>query len=184
MKKTAGILKFISTIALILEIVGAVLLALIMVFLLVAGSFSDLAAKENSAITIEGGTMTPAELDALKPIILIALATALVSVIFTMIGTIKTRTALGECKEERPFSKRCVDALKASARIEVIGGLFGIVTAIVLSLMASALTVNGTPVGKTSTTASLTFLFYAVQKYLLFHVAQYGHSLETDPDKK
>ncbi|MBQ6477811.1 MAG: hypothetical protein IJI44_00430 [Erysipelotrichaceae bacterium] len=184
MKKTAGILKFLSTLAMVLEVIGLLAVAAVVVTLLVAGNFSDLAAQSNSPITVNGGTMTPAEMDALKPIILIAMAFALASLVFTFIGTLKTRTALGECKEERPFSEKCVNAVKLSARMEIIGGLVGIVSSIVLALMASSLTVNGTSVGSTSTRLSLTFLFYALEKYLLYHIAKYGHSLETNPDKQ
>lgn len=182
MKKTAGFLKFCYTIGLIFEILAAVLVAIVEVILLMAGSFSSLAEK-TGAITVSGGTLTPAEMDALKPIVLIAIACALAGVIMAIIGTLKTRTALSECKVERPFSQTCVDALKASARMDIIGGIFGIVTAIVLALMASSLTINGTSVGKSSTTMSLTWLFYAAMKYLLYHIAKYGHSLETDPER-
>ncbi len=182
MKKTAGILKFCCTLALVLEILMAVMVAFIEVALLMAGSFSELAAK-SGAITIDGGTMTPAEMDALKPFLLIALAFSLVALVLAIVGTVKTRTALGECKEERPFSEKCVNAVRASARLEIIGGIVGIVSSIVLSLMGSSLTVNGTHLGKSSTTLSLSFLFYAVEKYLLYHIAEYGHGLETKQDR-
>ena len=182
MKKTAGILKFCCTVVLVLEILITVILVLALGAILLAGNFSDLAAK-TGAITINGGTMTPAEMDTLKPIVLIALASGLVALVFTIMGTVKTRTALGECKEERPFSEKCVNAIKASARLEIVGGIVGIVSSIVLAVMGSSLTVNGTPVGRSSTTLSLTFLFYALEKYLLFHVAKYGHGLETNEER-
>lgn len=38
--------------------------------------------------------------------------------------------------------------------------------------------------GTSSSTASLTFVIYALQKYLLYHIARYGHSLETDPERR
>ncbi|MBQ9424856.1 MAG: hypothetical protein IJU42_02825 [Erysipelotrichaceae bacterium] len=183
MKKTAGFLKFFTTVALVFEIASAVLLGVVVVALLMAGSFSALAEK-GGIITVSGGTMTPEEMDALKPIVLAALGLSLAALIMTIIGTQKTRTALGECKEERPFSEKCVKALKTSARMDIIGGIFGIVTAIALSLMASSVTVNGASVGKTSSNMSLTWLFYAVLKYLLYHIASYGHSLETDPERQ
>ena len=183
MKTTAGILKFCYTLGLIFEILVALLLAVVEGFLLMSGSFSELAAKDGSPITVNGGTMTPEEMDALKPIILVTIGIALVAVILALIGTLKTRTALGECKKERPFSEKCVNALRTSARMDIIGGIVGIVAALVLAMMASALTVNGTPVGKTSGHASLTFLFYALLKYLLYHIARYGHSLETNPER-
>ena len=45
-------------------------------------------------------------------------------------------------------------------------------------------TVNGASVGKTSSNISMTWLFYAALKYLLYHIANYGHSLETDPERQ
>ena len=183
MKKTAGILKFCYTLGLVIEIAVAVVLAVTEVALLLAGSFSSLAEK-GSVITVDGGTLKPEEMDALKPIVLVAIGLSLAAVILAIIGTLKTRTALSECKKERPFSEKCVNALKMSARMDIFGGIFGIVTALVLSLMASAITVNGSSVGKTSSTVSLTWLFYAALKYLLYHIADYGHSLETDPERQ
>lgn len=184
MKRTAGILKAFATIAMILVIVMLVILVIAEAALLIAGPFSSLAEKTGSAITIEGGTMTPAELDALKPIIMIAVAAGIAALIFTIMGIQKTRKALAECKEERPFSAVCVKAVRDSARLEIIGGIVGIIASIILSLMVKSLTVNGTPVGRSSASLNLTFLVYAIQKYLLFHVAEYGHSLETDPQKQ
>ena len=123
MKKTAGFLKFCYTIALVFEMAAAVLLGIITVALLMAGSFSALA-TQGSVITVSGGTMTPEEMDALKPIVLAALGLSLAALILAIFGTQKTRTALGECKEERPFSEKCVKALKTSARMDIIGGIF------------------------------------------------------------
>ncbi|MBQ2657585.1 MAG: hypothetical protein IJF87_03320 [Erysipelotrichaceae bacterium] len=183
MKKTAGFLKFCFTVAMVVEIATAVILGIVVVALLMAGSFSALAAK-GGIITVSGTNMTPEEMDALKPIALAALGLSLAALILAIIGTLKTRTALGECKEERPFSQKCVDALKTSARMDIIGGILGIVTAIVLALMASSVTVNGASVGKTSSNISMTWLFYAALKYLLYHIANYGHSLETDPERQ
>ena len=183
MKKTAGFLKFCTTVVVVLEVLVTVVLAIVEGALLMAGSFSSLAAKSGSAITIKGGTMTPAELDALKPVVLIAIGIALVSAILALLGTLKTRTALGECKLERPFSAKCADNIKASARFEIIGGIVGIIGAIVLAFMSSSLTVNGVSVGGTMCTVNLAFLFYAVEKYLLYHIAEYGHSLETDQER-
>lgn len=183
MKKTAGFMKFCFTLALVLEVLTAIVLVIATIALLMMGSFSSLAEMTNSPITIDGGTMTPAEMDALKPVLLAALGFSVAALILTIIGTIKTRQALNEVKEERPFSEKCVKALKASARMEVLGGIVGIISSVVMMMMASSLSVNGSPIGKTTSSASFTFLFYAVQKYLLYHVAQYGHSLETNRNR-
>ena len=182
MKKTAGILKFCYTIVLALEILVTVIVAITEVALLFAGNLSDHMSGEGG-ITVSGGTMTPAEVDALKPIVLIALAIAIVSLIFTILSTLNAKKALAECKEERPFSEKCVKALKASANLEIIGGVISIVSSIILAVMGSSLTVNGTSIGKSSTTLSLSFLFYALMKYMLYHVAEYGHSLETNEER-
>ena len=178
MRKTAGFLRFGCTLIVIFEIIAVAFLAITEVALLVMGNFSDLAAKTGNAITINGGTMTPAEMDALKPAVLVAMGIALAAVIFALLGTLKTRTVLSECREERPFSQKSVNSLKASARLEILGGLIGIIGSIVLYVMASKLTVNGVTVGRSMMTTNLTFLIYAVEKYLLYHVAEYGHSLE------
>ncbi len=178
MRKTAGFLKVCETIMLVLEILVAVILAVTEVLLLVMGSFSAIAAKAGSAITISGGNLTPAELDSIKPFIMIAICFALVSVVLAIIGTIKTRKALDECREERPFSDESVSNILSAARIEIIGGIFGIISSLVLTFMAAGITINGTSVANSSTSLNLTFIFHAVEKYLLYHIADYGRSLE------
>lgn len=178
MRKTAGFLKFGCTLIVVLEVFVAIVFAILLGALLFVGSFSELAAKTGNAITVDGGTMTPAEMDALKPVILVAIAIGLAAIIFALLGTLKTRTVLGECKAERPFSQKSVDSLKASARLEIIGGLIGIIGSFVMYAMASNLKVNGVTVGRSMASTNLTFLIYAVEKYLLYHVAEYGHSLE------
>jgi len=178
MRKTAGFLKACTTLVLVFEVLGAVILAGLEIFLAVAGSFSDLAAKTGEAITIQGGEMTPAEMDALKPILMAALGIALVSLVFTIIGTAKTRKALAECKEERPFSEECVTSIRSAARSELIGGIVGILGSIVLAIMARNLTVNGRSVANTSFSFNLSFLIEAAQTYLFYHVARYGQTLE------
>ena len=178
MRKTAGLLKFCCTFALVFEIIGAIMLVIAEAFLLFAGKFSDLAAKAGDAITVEGNGLTPEQMDALKPIILIVIALGLLSLAFAIFGTLKTRTALQECREERPFSKTCVDAIKASARLEIIGGIIGIVGSIVVSFMSAPVKILGTNLSSSMSSWNLSFLFYACEKYLLYHIAEYGHSLE------
>lgn len=181
MRKTAGFLRGCCTFAIVLAGFGTVMMAIGFVAIAFAGSFSELAAKADSAITISGGTMTPAEMDALKPVILGALGASLASMVLTIFGAVKTRDALTECREERPFSQKCADSLKTSARIEIIAGLVGIAVAAVLSFMAANLTVNGAKLGGSGGTFSLSFIFYAVLKYLFYHIVSYGHTLERDP---
>jgi hypothetical protein len=185
MKKIAGILKICCTFVLIVEIIALAMVAFTAGALALAGSFSGLAAKEGSPFTISVENMTPAEMDEMKPVVLIALALVIVSLVLVVIGTLKTRTALNECRKERPFSEKCMNAVKISARMEVISGLFGIVSSLFLGMAASSLKINGSSIGGTSSsTASLTFVIYALQKYLLYHIARYGHSLETDPERR
>ena len=183
MKKTAGILKFCYTVGLVLEVLVTVIIAITEVALLLSGNLSDHMSGEGG-ITVSGGTLTPAELDSFKPVVLIALGFAIVSLVFTILSILKAKKALAECKEERPFSEKSVKAIKASANLEIIGGVISIISSIILAVMGSSLTVNGTPIGKSSTTLSLSFLFYALMKYMLYHVAEYGHSLETNPDRR
>lgn len=184
MRKTAGFLKFCCTVILVFEAIMALILAFADGILLVTGSLSELAEKAGSAISIQGANITPEQLDAFKPFILIALTLALVSLVLIIIGTLKTRTAFAECKEERPFSQKCVDALKVSARMEILSGLVGIASACVLTFMAANLKINGTSSGSSTITVSLTFVIYAVGKYLLYHIAKYGNSLERDPRRR
>ena len=183
MKKTAGFLKACATFVVIIEILAAVIVAIAGVALLMAGSFSSLAERTGNAITVNGGTMTPAEMDALKPVVLLGVALALVTIVMALLGTLKVRKALNECKLERPFSTVCAESVKASARFEIIGGIVGIIGGVILATMASSLKVNGASMGSTSISFNLGFLFYAVEKYLLYHIAEYGHSLETNQDR-
>ena len=178
MRKTAGFLKMCCTFVIVLLVIVAVTLAAGFAVIALSPSFSELAAKAGNAITIEGGNLTPAEMDALKPVILGVMGVALVGLVLFIMGTLKTRTALNECKEERPFSRKCAESLKASARLEIIAGLVGIAASLIMNFMAGRLTFGGTPAGSTTVTYSLSFVFYAAEKYLLYHVACYGHSLE------
>lgn len=183
MRKTAGILKGCCTFAIVIACLALVLLVIAEAALLMAGSFSSLAEKAGNALVINGGTLTPEELDAFKPILLIVLGLGIVTIVLAILGAIKTRTALNECKEERPFSQKSVDAIKNSARLQILGGIIGIVGTILIAVMASGLTINGRPVASSSGSFNLSFLFYAIEKYLLFHIAEYGHSLENDSQK-
>jgi hypothetical protein len=184
MRKTAGFLKACCTIVLVLLVIAAMVVTGVLVMVAMAGSFSELASKTGNVITISGGSMTPAEMDALKPVMLGVMAAALVALVLAILGTLKTRDALTECKEERPFSRKCADSLKSAARFEVLGGVAGIICTVVLSFMAANLTVNGSPISSGSTTFSLSFVFNAVMKYLAYHVVNYGHSLERDPRRR
>ena len=177
MKKTAGFLKFLCTLGLIFEVIAIAFLALALGALIVVGSFSELAAKAQEAISISGN-LTPAEMDALKPFIIVALATALISVVFAFLGTKKEKAYYTECTKEHPFSEKSVDSLMACARLELIGGIVGVIGSVVLFVMGQNLKINGASVGNTSLSLNLTFLIYAVQKYFHYHVADYGHSLE------
>ena len=184
MKKNAGILKVFCTLALVFEIAIFVVVAIGEVMLLVSGSFSEMVAQHSNIVTVTGGDLTPQEMDALKPVMLAALGFSLFALLFAILGTFKTRKVLTECQNERPFSALSVDALKASARFEVIAGIVGIVAACVVAFMAAPIKVNGASVGNSSASLNLSFLFYAWLKYLLYHVAEYGHRLESDPDKR
>ena len=178
MAKTAGFLKFIETVGLVFEVIAAIFLAFLEVFFAVIGNFSDIAAKTGNAITISGGTMTPAEMDAFKPAVMVVIAIGLVSVIFGIIGTLKTRKTLKEIQEMRPFSPEAVKSIKTAAQVEIIGGIAGIIGSLILTFMVSNLTVNGTSLGNTSVTMNLTFIIDAVQKYMFYHIMNYGNQLE------
>ena len=178
MRKTAGFLKVCYTIVLVFEVLAAILCAGLEVFLLAVGNLSDLAAKAGSAITISGGTMTPAEMDALKPVMVAAIGIAVVGIILAILGTIKTRKALGEIKEERPFSEEATKSIKAAANLGIAGGVVGIIGAVVFAVMAKNLTVNGSSVSSTTLSMNLTFIIDAVEKYMFYHIAKYGQGLE------
>ena len=178
MKKTAGILKFLCSIALFFEGVAGVIVAFAVGALLFMGDFSHISLTTNQAIEIQGDSLTPEQMNALKPVILVAALIAMASIVFAFLGTSKFRKALGECKKETPFTTTSINAIKASARYEIIGGLVGIIGSIVLYVMGQGIKVNGTSVASSMNTIHLTFLIYAAEKYLLYHIAQYGHSLE------
>ncbi len=180
MRKTAGFLKVICIIAIVFEVIAIVCVAVALAAVAFVGDFSAIAEKTGGAITISstGTTLTPAEMDALKPVILVALGIALLTLIFAFLGTKKEKNVLAECQAERPFSAKSVSDLKGAARLELIGGFVGVAGAVVMMFMGKNLQVNGTSVGNSSLSLNLSFLIYAVQKYLLYHVAEYGHSLE------
>ena len=174
MRKTAGFLKFFVTFAIVVGILGVLLLLVAEGYLLAAGNLSAM----SGAITISGTGITPETIDAMKPFLLIAIGLTLVALIFSIMGGFKTRKALAECQEERPFSQLCIDNIKASARLDIISGIIGIVSTVILTVAASSITLNGTSVKDTTATVHLGFILNAVQKYLLYHIACYGQSLE------
>lgn len=178
MRKTAGFLKVIYTIGLVLEIIAAVVCAGLEIFFLVIGNLSDLAEKAGGVITITGGNLTPAELDAFKPVMMAAIGIAILGLILAILGTVKTRKTLGEIKEERPFSDTAAKSIKAAANLGIAGGVIGVIGAIVLAVMAKDLTVNGTSVSSSTISLNLTFIIDAVQKYMFYYVAKYGQTLE------
>ena len=178
MKKTAGFLRLLETISLVFQIIGTALLALVAVFLAFAGKLSEIAAKYDNIITISGSAVSPAELDALKPFLLAAIGIGIISLLFTILGTIKLRKVYAECKDEQPFSDECVDNLHGAARLQLIGGAFGIVSSIIMLLWGGSLTVNGSSISSSGITIELNFIVKAVTLYLLYHIAAYGRTLE------
>lgn len=178
MKKHASILKVIYTIAMVIVIIGIVACVLGLVAVLVAGDFSDVAARTHGFITLEGGDPSPAELNALKPVILVALVYGVVILVLTLLGIKKIINVLAECKMETPFTEVSCRNLKGAARLELITGIVGIVGSVILGFMGSSLTFNGTPVSDSTFTLNLTFLIYACALYLLYHVAEHGRKLE------
>lgn len=178
MRRTAGFLKFASTVVIIFEVLAALAFGGAGIALLFMGSFSNIANSTGISITISGTSMSLAEMDAKKTIILVAFGIAFLALVLTIIGTVKTRKAYSECKEERPFSDECVNSLLSAARLEIIGGLVGIIGSLIISFATGNLAVNGANIGSTISSLNLTFIFYAVQKYLFYHVANYGRKLE------
>ena len=178
MKRTAGFLKILATIAVVLEVIALVVLLMVVAALVISGSLSGLSQSAALSVSYHGTNLTPEQIKELLPIILFALFLGLVCVVFALLGTINMRKALDECRNETPFSDRSVNSLKTSARMEIIGGLLGIVGGIVISLMASSLKINGNSAGNTMTSVNLSFLVYACGKYLLYHIAEYGRELE------
>ena len=177
MKRTAGFLKILATIAVVLEVIALVVLLMVVAALVVSGNLTGLPQNAIS-VSYQSTNLTPEQIKELLPIILFALFLGLVCVVFALLGTINMRKALDECRNETPFSDRSVNALKTSARMEIIGGLLGIVGGIIISLMASSLKINGNSAGNTMTSVNLSFLVYACGKYLLYHIAEYGRELE------
>ncbi|MCR4632916.1 MAG: hypothetical protein K5648_02190 [Erysipelotrichaceae bacterium] len=178
MKKTAGFLKFACSLTMFFEVIAGIFVAFVFGVILLIKDFSQFSDKTGGAITFSGETLTPEQLNALKPNLLVAFGFSLAAIILAFLGTSKFRKALSECKKETPFSKTSVEAIKASARYEVIGGIVGIIGGIVTYIMGSGIQINGNSIVSSMNTIHLSFLIYACQKYLLYHIAQYGHSLE------
>ena len=126
----------------------------------------------------EGGDPSPAELNALKPVVLFALVYGIIVLVLTVLGIKKILKVFAECKKETPFTEVSCRSLKGAARLELITGIVGIVGSVILSFMGSKLTFNGTPVSDSTFTLNQTFLIYACALYLLYHVAEHGRKLE------
>ncbi len=179
MRKIAGILKVLATIALVFEFIAAAGLAVFEAML----AFFDLSTimeKAPGVITIDGVPMdvTPETINSFKPVLLALIALAFVLIVFTILGTRKIRTVFSECKAEMPFSQESCDALKAAARLVLIGGIVGIAGTAIIHFMSNGVTINGGSVSSSSITADLSFLITAAVLYLMHHVAEYGRSLE------
>ena len=178
MKKSAGFLKFLETIALVFEIIAIIILVLVIVFLLISGGVSGLAEKVKGAVTISGVDITAKDLETVTPIVLGALVSGVVSLLFAILGTFKTHKVLDECKNERPFSDVSVNNLKAAARLELIGGIVGVICTVALNIAAGGIRLNGASISNSAASIELGFIITAAVKYLLYHVAEYGNLLE------
>ena len=178
MKKCASILNVINIIAEVLVIIGFVGLVLGLIGVTVI-DLSKLADGMNSFISIEGVDVNTADLAAFKPVLMLIMAFGIVACVFAFLGIRKLGKVLKECKAERPFSEVSCQNLKGCARLELIGGIVGCVGAIITSIMAGGMTLNGQPIGSTTISLNLGFLIVACTFYLLYHVAEYGRKLES-----
>ena len=188
MKKTAGFLKFFATLAIILLVLALVACVLGEGVLLTSGDLSSLQGSVEGFITINSTEEIPftvAQLNELKPALLFAVAFAAIILLLSLLSMIKIRKVLGECKEETPFSEVSCRNLKGAARLEIIAGIIGIIATIVSTfLLRLDVTINGKTLTDTTINLNLSFIFTAVFLYLLYHVAQYGKSLENGSPEK
>lgn len=177
MRKTAGFLHVLTTIGVILFIVALAVIALAEGFMFAAGDLSGLA---QAGITVDAGgaALTAQDLASMKPLLMSIIAFAFVLVLIGLLTLLKVRKVLAECKESRPFSEVCCKSLKGAARLEILGGIIGILGTIAIFILGVNFSLNGTPIGDTTITLNLSFIVTAVLLYLLYHVAEYGKSLE------
>ena len=183
MKNMAGYLRFIFILGAALEIIGILLCAGFEIALLIIGKFSDIVEASGEAIAVSGGEMTAAELDALKPVVMVFLLFEMVGLIINLLGTLKICGALKEVKVGSPYSEKCVEYLHSGAKYTVIGGIVGIIGSIILSIMAADLTFGGQSLSSTGISMNLSFVFQALLLYLMYYVAANGEE-KTDPDEE
>ena len=177
MKKTAGFLHVVMTIGVVLIVLMLVLVAIAEGLLFTT---NDLTGLSQVGITFNnnGAAMTAQELSAFKPVLQFFVAFVFVLLLLNLLGALKIRKVLGECKTKTPFSDVSCKSLKGAARLEVILGIVGILGTIALYIIGFNVSLNGAQVTDTTLTLNLSFIFSAVAFYLLYHVAEYGRKLE------
>jgi hypothetical protein len=178
MRRTAGFLKALHTILVVLEVIALFGITAAFVVLLAAGNLEELAKKVGETISVEGITLTPAQMEALRLPLLIAFGVGVLTTVLALISTLKLRKVLGECKEERPFSDESVNGLKSAARLEMLGGLISIAASVAIGFGLKKAELGVVNASSTTASINLGFLFSAAVLYLLHHVAAYGNRLE------
>ena len=155
MSGTAGFLRILSTIVLVFLVIGIALVALSAVVLAVAPGIlpENLA---DGALADDAGASVAAH----------------VELILETVSVSKVRTALGEVRDEKPFSEKCSKALSGAAVIQIICAVLMIVESVVLTFVAKDFAVEnllGTGIGN-----SLSLIILAVFYMMLSKISEFG----------
>lgn len=174
MSGTAGFLRILSTIVLVFLVIGIALVALSAVVLAVAPGIlpESLADGALAGVTLNGQPATLEAILAVKNTVLVVLGAALVELILETVSVSKVRTALGEVRDEKPFSEKCSKALSGAAVIQIICAVLMIVESVVLTFVAKDFAVEnllGTGIGN-----SLSLIILAVFYMMLSKISEFG----------
>ena len=180
MRKTAGFLKIITVIGIVFHILALILLVLCEVFFLFSGAFSDLIGKvgSGSPITIDGAEITPELIAAAKPVLLVSFGLLILIVLLSLIAVLRVKKVLEEVHQERPFSHDAVTGLRFIARMRLVCGFVGVAASVIMFIMMKEFTINGINPGTSTISVDLGFIVAAVMDYMLYHIAEYGSSLD------
>lgn len=158
----------------VISIFAAIVLALAAVIFAAAPNMlpEDLANSALQSITINGQPATIEALLAARTPVLIGCGVSLLVLILSIVAIGKIRAALGEVRDEKPFSEKCSGSLRTAAILEIINGVIfagGTIASAVVS--KSAVTVESVSNGIVS---GLSMLIFAIILMMLAKISEFG----------
>lgn len=174
MRGTAGFLRILTTIVMVILIIAIIVLAgVTAIFALAPGVLPEAAANGLlSSITIDGQPATIEMLLTYGKVVLIASGIAMLILILETVVIGKIRTALGEVRDEKPFSERCSKSLGSAGVIEIIIGIIMIAAPCAGFFMGDS--VLEASALSTAAGNGISSILFAIVLFMLAKISEFG----------